>query len=150
MSKKELPKALKQQQEQKRQYTLKKIQETIDYFKEIDLEVTKKRLIEETGYSASTFSKQHVKELLQRNKVCQFKETKKVKQDLQKINQKHNQEMLEKANREINLLKEKLVIKDAKISELESDYKELNEKYQLLLGKLYTAQRIASLKGIEL
>lgn len=150
MSKKELPNALKQQQEQKRQDTLKKVQEVIDDLKEMNLEVTKKRLIEETGYSASTFSKQHVKELLQRNRVCQFKEAKKAQQDIQKIKQKHNQEVLEKANCEINLLKEKLVTKDVKISELENNYKELNEKYQLLLGRLYTAQRRAEAKGIEI
>lgn len=70
MSKRCLPEQLKLQQEQRRAATLEAIQNAIALIKEEGGIVTKKKLIEITGLSNSTFSKQHVKELLEINKVC--------------------------------------------------------------------------------
>lgn len=57
MSEREIPDSLKKLQDEKRSQTLFKIQEVIDELKNDSAEVTKKKLIEMTGYSASTFSK---------------------------------------------------------------------------------------------
>lgn len=63
---KKLPETLIKQQEEARQKTLKTIKNAIDTLKLEGAIVSKKVLIELTGYSASTFSKPHVKELLEK------------------------------------------------------------------------------------
>ena len=149
MSKKELPTALRQQQEQKKQVTLNKIQQVINELMDMDIVVTKKRLIEETGYSASTFSKRHVKELLQHNRVCQFKETAKVK-DTTNSNKRHNELIVQHAEGQVTKLSQEILRKDLKINELEEKNKELEEKYKQLLGVVFALSKKAELMGIEL
>ena len=53
----------------------------IDEIQEDHRIVTKKELMALTGLSSGTFSQQHVKELLAKNRVCQFKPTGKVSQE---------------------------------------------------------------------
>ena len=56
----------------KREKTLALIQGAIDEIEEDHSLVTKKGLVALTGLSAGTFSQRHVKELLAKNRVCQF------------------------------------------------------------------------------
>ena len=65
----------------KREKTLALIQGAIDEIEEDHRIVTKKELMALTGLSSGTFSQQHVKELLAKNRVCQFKPTGKVSQE---------------------------------------------------------------------
>ena len=51
----------------------------------MNLEVIERSLIEETRYSVSIFIKKHIKELLQKNKVYQFRETIKEKKGVKLI-----------------------------------------------------------------
>ena len=65
----------------KREKTLALIQGSIDEIEEDHSIVTKKDLMALTGLSSGTFSQQHDKELLAKNRVCQFKPTGKVSQE---------------------------------------------------------------------
>ena len=65
----------------KREKTLALIQGAIDEIEEDHRIVTKKELMALTGLSSRTISQQHVKELLAKNRVCQFKPTDKVSQE---------------------------------------------------------------------
>lgn len=93
--KRKLPESLIKQQEQRRTETLQTIQSVIDALKEEETIVTKKLLIELSGYSASTFSKPHVKELLKENEVCQFRkrETVSKKQTTDKKLKRQNEQL---------------------------------------------------------
>lgn len=64
----------------KREKTLALIQGAIDEIEEDHRIVTKKELMALTGLSSGTFSQQHVKELLAKNQVCQFRPLAKVSQ----------------------------------------------------------------------
>ena len=64
----------------KREKTLALIQGAIDEIEEDHRIVTKKELMALTGLSSGTFSQQHVKELLAKNRVCQFRPLAKVSQ----------------------------------------------------------------------
>lgn len=64
--------------EAKRVTTLGRIQEAIDTIKEDNRIVTKKELMSLTGLSSGTFSQEHVKELLRKNEVCQYRRVSKV------------------------------------------------------------------------
>lgn len=149
MNNRGLPDNLKKFQDEKRQATLLKIQEAINELRDDGAEVTKKKLIEMTGYSASTFSKQHVKAVLEQNKVCQYKETLKIK-PVKADPAGQYEKRLERANAEINRLKEIIVVKDIKISQLEKAYAEKEENYQILLGQVHQITRKAELKGVKL
>lgn len=70
----------------KREKTLALIQGAIDEIEEDHRIVTKKELMALTGLSSGTFSQQHVKELLAKNQVCQFR-------PLAKVSQKGNLEL---------------------------------------------------------
>ncbi|WP_331665355.1 hypothetical protein [Anaerocolumna sp.] len=102
-----------------------------------------------TGYSASTFSKQHVKDLLKQNKVCQYKETLKVNPTKQEASARF-EKSLDKANSEISRLKAVIVAKEIKINELETSQKEFQEKYEILLGQVHQLTKKERLKGIEI
>ena len=56
-----------------KQTSLTKIQDAINVIKADNRIVTKKELIELTGLSSGTFSRPYVKELLQKNQVCQYR-----------------------------------------------------------------------------
>lgn len=133
---------------EKKQNTLRKIQDAIDEIQEDNRIVTKKELMSITGISSGTFSQDYVKELLKKNKVCQFRVTttistsqnkKKLEEEtilaLTKENQKLISKMqdfeivLEQNNNKYNKLKDEY-------SKLESDYRLLKGKYQQLLEYL--------------
>lgn len=144
---KTIPEALIRQQEAKKERTLEIIQNVIDALKEEGTIVTKKLLIELSGFSAATFSKPHVKELLQRNEVCQFRpktttSSKHTKQN--NLNRKYEQ--LEK---KYNLLNDELLNKDLRISALETDLEEERDKNKRLIGKIHEIMRKAEMNGIK-
>lgn len=152
MSKRDIPSKLKEKQLEKRKETLEKIQSCIDEIKEFNGVVTKKKLIEMTGYSASTFSKDHVKELLKKNKVCQFKDVDKIidpsTRSKKAIQQLENLNI--KLTKKVVKLENELLKKDERIYTLENELEDLKRKYSLILGKNHTLNRKAELKGIEL
>lgn len=138
----------------KRAATLKKIQDAIDYIQEDQRIVTKKELIEITGISSGTFSQDYVKELLKKNKVCQYKETKQLKDKrISEIKEKTAlslQKDLNKANAAImdyeftvNALKEKQ-------QKMQEEYDQLNYNYKLLRGKYQQILEYVDAAGLDI
>lgn len=146
--KRNLPESLIKHQEQRKNETLQTIQSVIDALKEEGTIVTKKLLIELSGYSASTFSKPHVKELLEKNEVCQYRkrETVSRKQAVDNKLKRQNEQLQKKCNK----LEDKLLDKDIRISKLEAEIEKEKEKNKRLLGKLHEMMRQAEMRGISL
>ncbi|MER2106914.1 MAG: hypothetical protein ABS949_08230 [Solibacillus sp.] len=144
---KELPSTLLQRQEMLRNETKDKIQQAINTLKEEGAMVTKKALIELSGYSASTFSKPHIKELLEKNEVCQFRKT---TQTSKSQNDQRNQKKIEALEKKCMRLEQENLNKDIRIAKLESDLEEEKEYGKKLLGKLHTIMRKAEMKGINI
>lgn len=146
--KKKLPESLIKHQEQRKAETLQTVQSVIDVLKEEGTIITKKMLIELSGYSPSTFSKPHVKELLKNNEICQYRKRETISRTQavdNKLKQK-NEQLLKKCNK----LQDNLLDKDIRISKLEVDLEEQKEKNKRLLGKLHEIMRQAEVKGISL
>ena len=147
-NKREIPKGLREKQEKQRQETMKTIQDAINFIIEEGGIVTKQKLIEHTGLSSATFSKPHVKDLLKENKVCQFKETSKVKKTIQ--NKDRNSEKTVKLIREINLLESKIVEKDIKYNKIKKEKEDLERRYKGLLGKMHIFMREIENRNIDI
>lgn len=136
-----LPNSLVKQQEERKEKTLQTIQSVIDALKDEETIVTKKLLIELSGYSASTFSKSHVKELLQENEVCQFRKRQTLSKTVTSDSRlKRQNEQLQK---KCNQLEDRLLDKDIRISKLETELEEEKEKNKRFLGKLHEMMRQA-------
>lgn len=146
---KDIPIGLQKKQDATRQVTLKKIQAAIDELRENSEEVTKKRLIEITGLAASTFSKNHVKDLLQSNEVCQFKPRVTSEQNAQDLIQKHYAASSDQKDKEIALLKQKLAKAILDADALKEKYTELDDQYKRLLGRYHSLQRKCFNLGID-
>lgn len=138
MNNKKIPESLKLKQDNQRNKTIEKVQNAIDLIREEGGIVTKKRLIEITGLAATTFSKQHVKEVLEINKVCQFSKNKEIK----KVDAKD--ERLIKQNKK---LKEELLVLNNKLDEKNIAYDLLEEKYQKLLWKIHEFEQEKDIKS---
>ncbi len=150
MARRDIPDALKKQQELKRQETLNKIKDAIEEIQFEDGIVTKKKLIELTGLSNSTFSKPHVKKLLKERKVCQYRETMVVQEHKWKNDNDSLNKKIDKLKRENIKLKNDIVSKEIKINMLEEELKEKEDKYRRLLGRVHQLTRIAEANGIDL
>jgi len=131
---------MKQMYSEKRNTTLNKIQEAIDDIKEDNRIVTKTELMKLTGISSGTFSKDHVKELLKENKVCQYREVKtiskqehrtKIEEETYLALKKENQKLLSKLQDYQNALD----LNKNKHHKLLLDYDTLNTEHKLLKGK---------------
>ena len=146
---KDLPVGLRKKQAAARQATLSKIQGAIDELRENSEEVTKKRLIEITGLAASTFSKDHVKNLLQSNEVCQYKPRVTSEQNAQELIQKHFAASSDQKDKEIASLKQKLAKATLDADTLKGKYNELDAQYKRLLGMYHTLQRKCFNLGID-
>jgi len=112
--------------------------------------VTTKLLIERTGLSRSTFSKDHVLEVLKRNKVCRFKNTKTVN-DMDAKNyilrmEKEN----EKLKHEINKIQSDLDTQIRKNLKLEKIIAEKEDECKTLRGELMALYQRANNRGIDL
>ena len=150
MGKRDIPVNLKELQNAKRQKTLSKIQEAIDEIQEDNDIVNKKKLLELTGLSSATFSKPHVLQLLKQNKVCQYKNTLKIQPNF-KINESEQlQKKIIKLEKENTLLLSKLQDKDIKVSIVKSDYKKLENDYELILGKLHLILKRIDMLDIDI
>ncbi len=134
-----IPKSLKDKQEEMKRNTINNIQEAIDTIQEEGGIVTKKKLIEYTGLSNATFSKPHVKQLLEINRVCQYRESKKITRTNNDI--KQDIEVVNRLNKKIAMLESKVHDKEIVISKIKSEYEALNTNYELLLGKLHLVMR---------
>lgn len=146
-----LPENLINRQNEIRQETLNKIQNAIDEIKAEGGLVTTKKLIERTGLSRSTFSKNHVKELLRMNRVCQFRDRQVIIEDKCSIKTIENlQNELDKAYKKITKLTQELEKEKEKFSKLKFDYNDLHENYQLLLGKWHVLLKKAKIRGINI
>lgn len=60
----------------RRQQTIDKVIEAIEYFNQIGKPVTKKDLLEYTSLSSGTFSQEYIKDILKQYQVCQYKDKK--------------------------------------------------------------------------
>ena len=125
------------------------------------IESSKKALLEKTGLSSGTFSKGYIIDVLKKNEVCQFKDTKKVRQDRveKSLSQTNN-----KLQYEVERLKSKL--KDREIenevlikknNELTNQLLSEKKEYEILLGKFqdilkkyYAYGNDIDIPGIEL
>lgn len=140
--KRALPDKLRVRHEDTKRITLSKVQNAIDILQEDNEIVSKKKLIELTKLSNSTFSKQHVKELLKTNQVCQYKTLRK-SNEVSEIKQlelllKEN----EKQKNRINLLDSKLQDKDIKYERLLKKYENSDNSNKLLRHKLHSIMEV--------
>ncbi|WP_210470334.1 DUF6262 family protein [Sporosarcina sp. 6E9] len=150
MKKRDIPAGLKELQMAKRAETANKVQEAIDDIQNDGGVVTKKRLIELTGLSNSTFSKDHVLKVLKVNKVCQFKVSKKKEIDHKIVVTDQLYRKIEKLEQEKNLLQSKIQDKDIAIDKIKKDYQTLNENYMLILGKIHLLMKKIEMLDIDL
>lgn len=149
-TKRELPFSLLEKQEKQRHETLSVIQKAIDDLKSEGTIVTKSLLIELSGYSASTFSKPHVKSLLEKNEVCQFQKRRTVQSRREEFQQKKQHQQYEQLQKKYNQLENKLFDKQIRITVLEEELEKQKMKNKRLLGKLHEIMRRAESKGINI
>lgn len=140
---------------EKKQGTLHKIQMAIDEIKEDNRIVTKKELMQLTGISSGTFSQEYVKELLQKNKVCQYRETltikseekrKKLQEESALTLQKENQKLISKMQDFEMVLEQK----NKKLNQLQLKYDKLTSENKLLKGKYQQLLEYLDALGISL
>jgi len=135
--------------------TLKKIQDAIDYIQEDNRIVTKKELIDITGLSSGTFSRPYVKELLEKNQVCQYRNIKTVKHNEKESQNKDD--LILKMNKDINSLESKLQDcciqlekKENDYNKLKNDYDNLEKEHILLRGKYQQVLEYLDVLGADL
>ncbi len=150
MAKREIPNTLKEKQEKNRLETINKVQEAIDDIKQDGGIVTRKLLLEKTGLSNSTFSKPHVKDVLEANRVCQFATKKKVLSTSKEDVTKNLYKEIEKLKRENNILTSKLQDKEIKAKAYKQDYVNLSNDYAMLLSKLHLVMKKVDEYGIDI
>lgn len=141
MRKKGIPNALKDKQEEQKCITKRKVQEAIDIILKEEGVVTKKKLLELTGLSPATFSKPHVKEVLKINKVCQFKTKNTIKKSHDEMVAEQLYLKITKLEKEKNMLLSKLQDKEIIVLKYKSQYNELEENYNIILGKIHIIMR---------
>lgn len=150
MTKRNIPDTLKDIQEKNRLDTIEKVQYAIDDIKQDGGIVTRKLLIEKTGLSNSTFSKPHVKQVLEVNEVCQFANKKKVSRNIKEDTTKNLYKEIEKLKRENNILTSKLQDKEIKAQGYKQEYIDLSNDYSMLLNKLHMIMRKVDEYGIDI
>ncbi len=150
MAKREIPNTLKEKQEKNRIETITKVQNAIDDIKQDGGIVTRKLLLEKTGLSNSTFSKSHVKDVLEANRVCQFATKKKVLNVTKEDVTKNLYKEIDKLKRENNILTSKLQDKEIKAKSYKQDYIDLSNDYAMLLNKLHLVMKKVDEYGIDI
>lgn len=123
----------------RRTHTLELIQSAIDDIKAEQSIVTKKKLMDATGLSSGTFSQPYVKKLLEKNKVCQYRETNIIAPSSQNNSRKQGMIELEKM-----IQQKESIIQDyelhieslnKKIKKATDNYTKISAEYELLSGK---------------
>lgn len=157
MIKKKINQGIVTYQKQYKESTLKKVQEAIDEILADGAVVTKKRLIELTGLSNATFSKNHVKELLKANRVCSFKylsedtTTSQKNQYLTLSNQLHHFAKQVKCDEiRINTLKSDIEVKKLRIQQLQDENLSLKHDLSILRGMHHSIIQALQMRGIEI
>lgn len=124
----------------KRASSTQKVQEAINFIQGENREVTKKELMELTGLSSGTFSQAHIKAILEKNQVCQFKPLKKI--SIEEKRAETQSEIIERLSKQIKKQESKLqdydIILEKKINDckkLKEENKKLDHEYRLLRGK---------------
>jgi hypothetical protein len=146
-----LPVNLKIKQDKIREETSKTIQQAINELKNEGYMVSIKLLIQRTGYSRSTFSKKHVKEVLKRNTVCMYKNIRTFYDEEISENSIYKlKDELDKANSNKNKLENIIIQKNKAIDKLIEELDKQKKDYQLLLGQLHIAILKAEIQGVHL
>ena len=124
----------------KREMTLSRIQEAIDAIQEDHRIVTKKELMALTGLSSGTFSQEHVKELLAKNQVCQYRPTGKASTADRREQNKDDE--IVRLNKELQKTRSRMqdldIVLDKtkkRLQKLEAEKEELERQHLLLRGK---------------
>lgn len=141
----------KEYQTETKQKTIVSVQNAIDRVKEEGAIVTIKKLMEITGLARSTFSKEHVDEVLKKNKVCKYQN--KVVIATEKNNSKLIEEFtkeLERTNKIVTKLTQELEKQKERYVKLQADHIQKHEDYQLLIGKWHTLMKKAKIAGINI
>ena len=142
-------------QELMRKNTLSVIQNAIDELKFLDEEVTKAKLMEMTGLSSATFSKEHVKALLKENKVCQFKDIRSIERQIMA------EKLFTMESAELMIQQKRAEARRVDMEQSRDKYKDLYEKTkrqkealanenELLRGRIHRILMEAKAKGYDL
>ncbi|MEW9938132.1 DUF6262 family protein [Clostridium butyricum] len=142
----ELPNEIRDFQEKSKTTTIDKVQTAINDLQAEGFIVTRKLLLERTGLSNSVLSKPHIKDVLKENRVCQYAVKRKIKAE-------GNADILlelNKSNKKIESLEEKVKDLENKLNKEKVAYYEMKEDNEILRGKLHLLKQKAKLKGIVL
>lgn len=143
-----LPEALKSKQEKQKQETISLVENAISTLRELGYEdISISNLMKETNLARSTFAKPHIEEVLQKNEIGKYKNTKKIvvekiaEQDKQKIvsleKELNNAKIkIQKLQTSIQLKDMKLKEESMKLYEREIQLNELTAKFQAVYEKL--------------
>jgi hypothetical protein len=148
-----LPNSLKLRQEKIREETLSKIQYFIDELNAEGYIITIKDLIDRTGYSRSLFQKPHVQELLKKNEIGKYRNTKiiteKVDESIREKAFRLEDELL-KMNNKIEKLQQDKKENNGLINELKVKLHEKSEECEILRGELHILMQKAKILGFDL
>lgn len=142
----ELPNEIRDFQEKSKTATIDKVQTAITDLQAEGFIVTRKLLLERTGLSNSVLSKQHIKDVLKDNRVCQYAVKKKIKTE----SDKDILVELNNANKKIESLEEKVKDLESKLNKEKVEYYKMKEANEILRGELHLLKQKAKLKGIVL
>lgn len=141
-----LPDEIKIYQENSKNETITKVQNAINELQSEGFIVTRKLLLERTGLSNSVLSKNHIKEVLKNNKVCQYA----IKRKFISKNESDVLLELNKANKKIEQLEKKVKDLENKLAKEKVKYHEVKDTNEILRGELFLLKEKASLKGLDL
>lgn len=147
--KRELPKGLKQQQEEKRQESMDKIQNAIDELKDEGYKITVELLSKMTGLSRTTIGKPHIQQVLKNNRVCKY-ERKKTSHKYSEMNKDDLEFEVKRLKKQLN--KKSLEIENSqnKINALKVKNHELEERIERLIGELQLLSTKSREHGVRL
>lgn len=152
----------------RKEETLKKVQSAIDQLQANGEKVTKKRLAEVSGLSSGTFSKEHVKELLKENQVCQYapgakehtnfyvaarptSKPSKPHEHLTIRNTLQEKQFSQEDEDRIIEAQKKIIAKlEKKQENLENQIQEIEKQYERMLGQYQLAARILNNMGVKI
>lgn len=143
----QLPEAVRDYQESSKNDTINKVQNAIDELKAEGNIITRKLLLERTGLSNSVLSKPHIKEVLKKNKVCQFALKRKINVTANSVD---NDVELKKAYEKIDKLEKKIKDLESKIDKEKLAYYKMKEANEVLRGELHILKQKAKIRGLEL
>ena len=135
--------------------SLTKIQDAINVIKADNRIVTKKELIELTGLSSGTFSRPYVKELLQKNKVCQYRGLQ--LENTETKTQQIKEATIEQLSKKVLSLESKIQDYDLQLEKkrkdfatLKEDYAKLENDHILLRGKYQQMLEYMDALGVDM